>query len=437
MKFKFFSILFGLLIFSCTCLAQPFSLHDCIEYAHNHSVKLKCQEIDEDNAELALKQSRIAFIPSLSASTQHNLSTGRVLDPTTYQFIENRTAYDLSASIGGTMTIFSGGAKWKELKTSKLKLQAALLETEKSRMDIDLNVAALFLNIVLDDERIALCKNKLEILNAERELIAKKVELDAAVPGDLLIIQADVTSAEVELRGQMKERNLDRISLCELINFEPWQDFEVDFDEREFLPMPGFTQTYPLEYLPQIKASALAVEIAKSERRRASASFWPTFSLSAGYGSTFSNSRTRLGGGEYSFRDQFRDNASSYITLSLNIPIFGAIGTANTMRMRRLQVIRSEQELKASEATLSSEVKKSIEIASALYDALSFLSSSVEKCEDALHQTQLKYSLGAATYYDCQKALSNLFEAKSKHLQTRYEYILRSKILDLYAGKPL
>ena len=86
-------------------------------------------ETDSAIAELSFKQSRNSYLPFLSISGQNNLSTGRVLDPTTYQFVTNRSVYDMSTAIGGSMTLFSGFERPNNVKKAKLNLQAALLET--------------------------------------------------------------------------------------------------------------------------------------------------------------------------------------------------------------------------------------------------------------------------------------------------------------------
>lgn len=83
------------------------SLHDCIK--ENYQVKLTV--VNARIVAEAKKGSSYLFLPFISLSNQHNLSTGRVLDPTTYQFITNRTVFDMSASVGGSVTLFAGSVR--------------------------------------------------------------------------------------------------------------------------------------------------------------------------------------------------------------------------------------------------------------------------------------------------------------------------------------
>ena len=417
-----------------------FSLSDCIRIAEEENVQVKEALTNAEIANEAQKGSTYSLIPSLSLSNQHNLSTGRVLDPTTYQFVTNRTVYDMSASVGGTMTLFSGGERIHQIRKSKLNLQSALLDTERTRNDLALNVTAMFLNLVLDKEAIAICENRLNLLQEQEILIGKKVEYRAATPGDLLNIQADITNAKVERATALSNFDLDRIAMCEMLGMNDWEKFDVSTDDQDFdniqprlwsvtdLVSGAFT-------LPQIRQKELSVEMAARDINIASAAFWPTLRLNAGYGSTFSNARSRYDGSEYSFYDQMRDNMSSYVTLSLSVPILSALSVSNSVRQRKLAHTRAGFELTQAKLALDKEVKQALVNTNTSYEKFLLLETDVEKCREALRQAELKYNAGAVTYYDYQIAMGNLFQAEAQRLQTKYEYIFRTRILDFYAGR--
>ena len=431
------SVIILMCIYKSASAQEHYTLFDCIRIATTQSSQVKQAETDAAIAEVARKGSGNAYIPSLSLSNQHNLSTGRVLDPTTYQFVTNRTVYDMSASIGGSMTLFSGFERHTTVEKSKLSLQSALLETEKTKNDLALNVTALFLSIVLDKESIAVCESKIAMLQEQEKVIRKKVEYRAATPGDLLNIQADITAARVEHSSATQNLNLDKVAMCELLEIDDWQNFDItteDEDYEEISPrLWSESDVVSSAYnLPQIKSSELAIDIARRDVSIASASFYPTLKLNAGYGSTFSNARMKTEGEEYNFSDKMRDNMSSYVTLSLSIPILSAISVSNTVKQRKLACTRAEYELTQAKLSLDKEVKQAIVNADTAYEKYSLLETDVDKCAEALRQTEEKYAAGAATYYDYQTAVGNLYQAQSQRLQSKYEYIFRTKIIEFY-----
>lgn len=393
-------------------------------------------------SELNYHQLHTQFLPSLSISNQNNLSTGRVLDPTTYQFLTNRSVYDMSTAIGGSMTLFSGFERPRTIQKEKMNLQAALLETEKTRNDLALNVTALFLNIVLDKEAIKICENKISMLQEQESAIERKVEYNVSTPADLLNVQADITNTKVDMASAVNQLNLDKVAMCELLEIDDWAAFDITTEDQQYEDVqPRLWNTSDVVanayLLPQIKQGELSVDIAEQEISIASSAYWPTLTLNAGYGSTFSNARTKSGGEDYSFRDQFRDNASSYVTLSLNIPILSAISVSNTVKQKKLARERAGYQLMQTKLALDKEVKQAIVNADTAYEKYTLLATDEQKCEEALRQTKEKYDAGAATYYDYQLAVGNLFQAQVQRLQAKYEYIFRTKIIDFYSGKPL
>lgn len=433
--------LFVFLVSPITAVSQSaYSLSDCIKIALKENPQIKQAQSNAAIAAEAKKGSTYSFIPSLSLSNQHNLSTGRVLDPTTYQFITNRTVFDMSASVGGSVTLFDGGERTQQVRKAKLNLQSALLETERTRNDLTLNVTSMFLNLVLDREAIAVIKNKLALFQDQEERIRKKIEYSAAAPSDLLTIQADVTNAQVDLTNACSNFDLDRIALCELLAINDWQNFDITIEGQDLddiqprlwdadnLVQSAFT-------LPQIRQKELTIESASRDICIASSAFWPTLRLNAGYGTTFSNARIRLDGNEYSFRDQLRDNMSSYVTLSVSIPILSAISVSNTVKQRKLAQERAKQELTMTKLALDKEVKQAVVNTNASYAKYQLLEDNVTKCREALRLVGLKYDAGATTYYDYQIAVSNLFQAEEQRLQAKYEYIFRTYILKFYGNQ--
>ena len=377
-----------------------------------------------------------SMIPSLSVSSQHTISTGRVLDPTTYQFVTNRSVYDMSASIGGSMTLFSGMERYHQVKKAELNVQSAEWDVERTKNDIMLEVTRLFLEILMDKEAVEICENKIGLLERQEQLIAKKVEYQSATQGDLLNVQADLTRAQVERSSALNELNMDKVAMCELLEIDDWEHFDVAFEDGSMEPRLWSVSDVMAHAsgLPQVRQKEVAVEQAKRDVQIASASYWPTVKLNAGYGSTFSNARVKSTGEEYMFYDQLRDNMSSYVTMSLSIPILSAFTASHTVKARKYAVQASELELQRTLLALDKEVKQAVVQVNTAYEKYQLLAKEVEKGTEALRQTEAKYDAGATTYYDYQIALGNLFQAQAQRLQARYEYIYRTKIMDFYSG---
>ena len=417
---------------------QLYDLNECLKLALA-STTLKRIQTSEERTKAEKAVAKDSFLPSLSLSNQHSVSTGRVLDPTTYEFVTNKTVYDMSASIGGSMTLFSGFERIHQVKKAELGLRSAELEVERTKNDLALEVTRLYLEILMDKEAVEICENKISLLRGQEELIARKVEFKTATTGDQLNVQADIMRAQVERSAAMGELDMDKVAMCELLEIEDWENFDVTFEEEDIEPRLWNEDDvlFQARILPQMLQKEVAVEQAKRDVRIATASYWPTVRLNAGYGSTFSNARIRLDGADYSFYDQLRDNMSSYVTASISIPILNAFTVSHTAKARKYTAKISELEYQHTLLNLDKEVKQAIIQVNTAYNKYQILTMEVEKGTEALRQTEAKYNAGAATYYDYQIAVANLFQAHAERSRARYEYIYRAKIIEYYSGRLL
>ena len=70
--------------------SQAFTLQQCMEIAGNDNKSINIADENRIQKQWEFQQAKSTFVPSINISNQHNISTGRVLDPTTYQFLTHR-----------------------------------------------------------------------------------------------------------------------------------------------------------------------------------------------------------------------------------------------------------------------------------------------------------------------------------------------------------
>ena len=111
-------IFFLCLVFSINKVsAQTMTLQQCVDYALENNIQLKQSRISAEESRESLQQSKAALLPSLSASTNQNVSwrpwsqstvnlASGTLTSTTSSMNYNGT-YGVSAN----MTVWNGGEK--------------------------------------------------------------------------------------------------------------------------------------------------------------------------------------------------------------------------------------------------------------------------------------------------------------------------------------
>ena len=424
---------------------KQWTLEECISYALGHNIEIKSQELGVETKQVTLSESKWAYAPDISASNSYNVSSGRVLDPTTYDFIENQTVQGNNTSISAGITLFSGMGYLHNLKRARLDLQSALLGVEKARNDIALNVTARYLEILCAQENIRNTEQIVSTLKIQEEKTAKQVEARKVTMADLLQIQSQLAEAENNVFTARNTYDIARLDLCQLLEINDYTSFEtVAPDEMrpegETLPQEVDEVVDAAMTLPQMKMAALDIDMAKRDIRIAQASYYPTISLAAAYGSSYSDARQKaLQNADgtyryeaYPFFDQYKDNANKYVSLSLNVPIFGGLQKRKAVRRSRIAAQQAEYAKLTMEKQITKEVNQAwIDMRTAWEKCLSS-QKYVAAAAEAARQVERKYDLGVATVVDYNTALDNLIKANSQLLQAKYEYIFKTKLIRFY-----
>ena len=368
------TVILAMLAAGTLCAQTPskvWTLDECIGYALEHNIEIKRQELDVDDSETGLSESRWNYTPSLSAGTSYSISSGRVLDHTTYEFIENNVVGSSSASVSGSVQIFSGMRRHYALKKAKASMKASLADLESVRQDVELNVTAAYLQILCDQENLASAREMASMLESQMERIQTMVDLGRVTEADLLQIRSQHYAALNDVAAAEGQCRLSKMELCQLLEIPDWESFAIepieddDYDGMQLFPS---TDSVSVESRPEYSSAEAGVEVARRALQIASASYYPTLSLSAGYGTSYSGARQKSVQNPdgtyryeaYPFFRQYLDNGSSYLSLSLNIPIFSGMSAKNSVRRAKNASMDAQYALQTVRKQLSREYEQAL-----------------------------------------------------------------------------
>ncbi len=422
------------------------TLDECIAYAQEHNIEIKQQQITAREKAISLSESKWNYAPDISFSSGYSLSTGRVLDPTTYEFKENQTVQGTNSSFSGSLPILNGLKNLFTLKRAKLDLRSSLLGIEKTRNDVTLNVTARYLEILAAQENIRNAEQIVAALEVQEQKTEKLVEVRKVTLADLLQIRSQLAEAENGLFTARNTYDIARLDLCQLLEIDDYTGFCTvrpdDAAIEPLLPQDPAAVVDAAQWLPQLGIARLGIDIARRDLQIARATYYPSVSLGVGYGTSYSDARQKMFQNAdgtyryeaYPFFRQYRDNASTYLSVSLNVPIFGRLSTRKNVQRQKLAIQRAEYTLRTAEKQVAKEVAQAcIDAATArekYFSSQKFLTSASE----AARQIERKYNLGVATVVDYNTSLNNLVKAQTQLLQAKYEYIFKNKILTYYTS---
>jgi len=434
-----------------------------------NNIRINQQKINVTYAENNYQQSKIDRYPSLNASGSYGVSFGRALDQTTYQFTEDQTIKSSNLSLSSSTILFNGFQKQNTIKQNYFDLQAGLYDLERLKNDVSLNIAAAYLQILFNKELLEVSKAQLEVTKLQVERTRLLVESGSLARGSLLEIQAQEAAEEVQIINAENNLNLSYLSLMQILDLDVNTPFTIvipeitSISEEDLVAGPDQVFNEALGILPQIKSSTSRLKSAEKAYDIARGYRSPRLSLSASYGSGYSDIRERIIGSEaiiipfgetasgeevfartqspvtstYPFINQLKDNASTSLFLSISIPIFNGNQINNSIKNARLGMENSKLELEFARNSLYEEINRAYTDANAALKKYTASEKALAAMEESFKYTREKYELGLVTTVDFNAAKNQLLKTQSDLLQSKYDFIFKVNILNFYRGRSI
>lgn len=320
-------------------------------------------------------------------------------------------------------------------------MYASEADLEKTKSDITTNVAAGFLQILLNKELLQIAKDQLGLTRTKIEQRKALVDAGKMAEGEMLDLVAQESKEEMSrLRAEstLKLSLLDLAQFLELDQFENLDIVTPDNLSESDLILLSADQVFEsaLTHRPEIKGAEFRLKSSEYNILISKADYYPSLGLSTSFGTSYykDNSKNPITGVDNvfnSFGQQLSDKLNAGISLNLSIPIFNKFAVRNNVRSAELGVKSS----KISVDNAKLELKKAIQ--QAYYNALGAKSrwdaalKSESASREAYRFTNQKFEAGRATLYELYQAKSNLTQVLSEQAQAKYEYFFRIKLLEL------
>lgn len=448
---KFGTLLFALLLSGGAVLAQtpapapeagPWSLDDCIRYAHENNIQIQQQALQVEKSSIELSTSRNSRLPNLGANVGADFSFGRSL-------ISNNTYADnnqVSGSLGvsASLPVFLGGRINHEIAAGKLGLQAAAQDLDRIREDVSVNIMSLYLEVLFQKELVGVAEQQLAYSTLQVERSREQVAAGKVAESVLYENEALLAADELKLTQSRNDLALALLNLSQGLNRPDAQGFDVEtptFDSltvesMRHLRNPAEVLSYALDNRPRVQAERFRLDQALRAVRMSRAAYYPQITLTGGYGTNVYHSFAS-GMVNPAFGRQFRNNSSEYVGVAVNIPIFNRLATRNSVRTAKLGVRSQQLALTEAEQTLQKEIETAYYKADAALLKYRSAEKALSSAEIAFRYESEKYAAGRSTTFDYNDAKTRMQKAESDRIQAKYEFIFRTKILDFYAGMPL
>ncbi|HNW48126.1 MAG TPA: TolC family protein [Bacteroidales bacterium] len=412
------------------------SLEECIKYAWDNNLKIKQQELVVEESDNNLLQSKLNYVPSVSASVSHSMNWGRSVNMNDLQIIENQLSQSTSASARASINLFEGMAKNNDLKSKQVIREISVQEVSRIKNDISIEIARSYLQVLLSKEILNTAKSSLASIDEQVARTKKLVDAGSQAYSSLLEIQAQLATEKLQLTNAENQVSSNLLSLKQLLDLSTDSSFDISLPNLDNFVSDfkgvSIDELYSNSLnLPQVKSVRLSRDNSNLQLAIAKGRSYPTVSFTAAYGSYFSDTR------DVAFMTQFNENRNPSLSFGLSIPVFNSWRTNTAIRNARIEVKKSDINVKSQEQLLYKEIQQAANDAHSYFARFKATEDNVKAMQESFRYVQQKFDVGTLNATDYTVAKANLFKSQSDFYQAKYQYIFQLKILDFYKGNPI
>ena len=414
---------------------EGWTLDKCVDYALEHNTDIATGQIDVESGKISLNTARMSRLPDLSASLGSNVYFGRSPSRDA-SYIDNS---QISGSLGVSLSVpvYQGMRIKHEIDKAKIDFEAATQNLALARKNISLNIASLFLQAMYDKEMVSIAKSQLELSTSQLEQSEGQYESGRVPLNEVVRNESLVAADEATLTQNENSYALSLLDLRQAMNLPDSVFLSPVMDIRD-IPrieeIPALSQIYDqsVRLHPSIKYAEASLQSSMIALKTAKSAYQPSVHFSAGYGNSVYSNLTDPTMNTSGFWEQLRNNGNEYIGLSISIPIFSGNSVRNNVKLSRLNVSRQELLLSEAQKSLKKEIEQAYYGAMAAYSTLNSAQKALEAAQLSFENEKASMESGRSDIYDYANSKAEVEQAQATLARSKYDYILRVKILRFY-----
>ncbi len=420
----------GVVAMSLTAQTK-WSLDSCINYAIEHNLTVKAREIDRVSGEYDITEAKDRFLPSLNASAGQSFNFGRGL--TSENTYANRNTSNFQWGVNMSLPLFQGLSATRQLKYARVNYRSLLLQIESVKDDITLNVISQYLQVLAYSEMLKNAQEQVELSDYELKRQEALAEAGKIAEIDVLQARSQLANDRQTLTDTENNLAIARLDLAQMLNLPSPENFDIEPIQTvdPVIMSPNDVYMSALASNNSIKSAKNDIEVAQVGVELAKSGYIPRLSFNAGLGSSYYN----ISGVENpSFSRQMRDNFTKTLGFSLSVPIFDAFSTRNSVRKARVRELSAALQLENRTTALYQEIQQAYYRATGARQKYLTGIETESIAKEALEAIKGKYEMGRSTPTEFEQAKVQYQQASINRIQSHYEYILRTRILDFYGS---
>ncbi len=442
------------------------SLEECVRIAIDSNITYKRSQLQSETEELNFRGTKSQVLPTINGNYSYAVNKGRSIDPYTNDVIDQQFSYS-NAGLRLNAQIFNGFELRNSIQRDRFNMEAAKAEKEAAKQQLILEVTLAYFQVLNSKDLLELARIRLEATENQKNRMATLAEEGAGNPADFTDIKGQFSndeSAVIAAENQLKQAKLD---LAQLLNTKS----EIQVEELQLQPelkpyQFSAEEVYSesLENLEVFNGQRLRLRAAEENIAVARSLFSPEVSLFAQMNTNYSSlasllnetgtqlvetgqfinvnginyavqsNETQFSQQDIPYFDQLNNNLSSVAGISINIPIFNGFRAKREVSLRKIQQEDARLALENTKNQYLQAIKQAYNDMQAAYKNYSLLQDQVTAYEESYRVNEIRFQNGVSNLVAYIISKNNLDRALVNLANTKYEFLIRKKILDYYRG---
>ena len=432
--------------------ADVMNLHDCMEYAISNSTKIRIQQADMGDAQIARRDAALAlFTPQINAQTYAYYNFGRSIDPQTNTYF-NTTSFHNNYGVSAGYDLFDGFKAVNNYKISKTGMLIADSQEKQVEADICLAVMEAYYNVVYYKRLCDVYEEQVAVAEQALAKAKRQEELGQKGHADVIQMEADLADRQYELTNTYNMYCDQKMTLADLMFWPVDEELSIVTDFRSFagaqdgrfivmedgsviLRETESTEesivAFALEHNPAIQIASWQELNAKRELSTAKWSVLPSVGLYAGWNTSY---YTYQGAATIPFWSQFKNNGGEYVELSVSIPIWNRLSKHSTIARKRNALEKASAQLDQQRRDVESEVRRAIQDREGSAIAYNQAQHKAEVQAEAYTLNLKKLEQGLISPLEFQTANNNYLKAQADEMNSLFKYLIKQAVVRYYNG---
>lgn len=434
-------VLFIYLSLNATAIAQnnpgtgKLTLKQSIETAIANNLDVQQRGLQAQQSQINWNQARLNLLPSVNWNSGTNWAKGRTIDQSTNSYVnsnQNSANYNLSSDV----VLFNGLYLQNTVKQTGLAYEASKMDWQQQKDNVTIGVILAYLQVLNNEDLLELSRNQLALSKNQVDRLTTLNKEGAIPPSQLSDLRGEYADNQLSIISTQNALETAKIQLCQLMNIPYDRNMQLErIDAASYATRydqtPDSIYQVALQQFAQVKAADFRTESAARGVKAAKGLLYPTLRLNGGVGTAYTSLNTD------SYKSQLNNNRGSSVGFSLGIPIFNSLFARNRVKLAKLTLKNNELTAQTTKTQLQQNIEQAYINMTSAADRYKVLLEQASAYTESFRAAEVRFNAGVGTSVDYLVIKNALDRSNINVITAKYDYVLRTKILDYYQGKQL